>query len=857
MLAPPFSAMVTARGRLYYIADESLPGIADMPDRWKLIARDAFNGTLLWKKPIKEWGMKYWMVSGFSGEGSVWRTQNPNQVMRRLVADRDRIFVTLGLFAPVTMLDGATGKVLKTFKGTENAFEILHEKGILYLAVNSGLKKEKEDPDISIMAVDISGSGKILWQKKGYRGIGITENLGPQYMDVYLTLGKEGLFFINKKDIVALDRRTGKKRWSFQYAAGSDPEKSKRKKNKGTGKSGTLTYYDSRLFFTQDTGKQSTPLLALDAGSGKKLWEKQGGSITCHTPPDLFVNHGLVWALNTDEWTYEGLDPLTGKKKKALDVTLISKGTHHNCYRNKATRDFFMYGRVKGVEFFDIDKNRSKRINWAKGGCRYGILPANGMIYFPSHFCACYATSKLNGIVAIGSTGILAAKPSTSDQVFKGPAFGKKLSRKIKEGNWPTYRQNMARTGFQPTPVSDKMKIKWSSRIKGNLTPPVAADQKVFLASKDDHRVICLDAKNGKTKWVFPAEGRVDSPPSFYKGRLVFGGRDGSVYCLDASTGQLAWRFRAAPDEKQMGAFGQIESVWPLFGTLLVHDDRVYCIAGRHANVNRGFFLYQLDIKTGYPRIGVHHLADISTEGEVDTTVNADILVGDGKIMHMRGMVFDMKTLKMIDIGKRFIERARPSPGHKMEIELITALGGFLEDSFFNGSQWLFNNRTANILSLDKKNLYGVNVYSKNSLKSSGHVNFHPGKEGIKLFAVGLKKMTSEEKTSKRKKDKRRGSKKNKGGPSLWSSTIPIKAKSLMVGPENLYLAGVRDQVDKKDPWAHFDGRKGGLLMIYSKKDGKLKREIELKSPPVFDGLASADKKLFVSCKDGSVICFE
>ena len=55
----------------------------------------------------------------------------------------------------------------------------------------------------------------------------------------------------------------------------------------------------------------------------------------------------------------------------------------------------------------------------------------------------------------------------------------------------------------------------------------------------------------------------------------------------------------------------------------------------------------------------------------MDTTVNADILVGDGNIMHLRGMVFDMKTLRMIDMGERFVERARPSPGHKMEMDLI------------------------------------------------------------------------------------------------------------------------------------------------------------------------------------------
>lgn len=85
----------------------------------------------------------------------------------------------------------------------------------------------------------------------------------------------------------------------------------------------------------------------------------------------------------------------------------------------------------------------------------------------------------------------------------------------------------------------------------------------------------------------------------------------------------------------------------------------------------------------------------------------------------------------------------------------------------------------------------------------------------------------------------------------------PIKAKSLLIGSDNLYLAGVRDKVDTDDPWAHFDGRMGGLIAICSKRDGKRKGQIELDSPPVFDGLASARNKLVVSCKDRSILCFE
>ena len=113
------------------------------------------------------------------------------------------------------MLDAATGEVLKTFEGTESAFEILSEKDRLYLAVNSGLRSEKPDPDISIMAVDIS-SGAIIWQKKGYTGIWQTRALAPQYVDAKLTLGKEGVFFIDKANIVALELNTGETKWSIK-----------------------------------------------------------------------------------------------------------------------------------------------------------------------------------------------------------------------------------------------------------------------------------------------------------------------------------------------------------------------------------------------------------------------------------------------------------------------------------------------------------------------------------------------------------------------------------------------------------------------------------------------------------------
>ena len=58
---PSTSAMVSSKGRLFYISDEG-PASVDgtLPDRWFLVARDAFNGVPLWKRPMPQWGWKQW-----------------------------------------------------------------------------------------------------------------------------------------------------------------------------------------------------------------------------------------------------------------------------------------------------------------------------------------------------------------------------------------------------------------------------------------------------------------------------------------------------------------------------------------------------------------------------------------------------------------------------------------------------------------------------------------------------------------------------------------------------------------------------------------------------------------------------
>ncbi|MHC4659992.1 MAG: PQQ-binding-like beta-propeller repeat protein, partial [Planctomycetota bacterium] len=109
------SAMVSAKGRLFYIVDEGLRSDIRMPARWRLVARDAFNGVILWKRQMDKWTNH--LHSFRSG---------PPDLPFRLVAVGDRVYVTLGEDKLVTALDAATGKNMVTYPASEQTRQIIH-----------------------------------------------------------------------------------------------------------------------------------------------------------------------------------------------------------------------------------------------------------------------------------------------------------------------------------------------------------------------------------------------------------------------------------------------------------------------------------------------------------------------------------------------------------------------------------------------------------------------------------------------------------------------------------------------------------------------------------------------------------
>jgi hypothetical protein len=226
-----------------------------------------------------------------------------------------------------------------------------------------------------------------------------------------------------------------------------------------------------------------------------------------------------------------------------------------------------------------------------------------------------------------------------------------------------------------------------------------------------------------------------------------------------------------------------------------------------------------LDVETGAPL----------KSRWVKSEVKADFLVGNGEKMHLRDVGLDMMTLDEKGGNSRF---------------LTAAYGGFLDDSWFNVSYWRLSDVSGSMLATDSSCAFGVDVYGRYGWKSDAKPKFYPGRNGCILFASAERMVKTKSGESKLRQTR------------IWSVPLPILAKALVVAGDKVCAAGVRDLVDAKEPWAHLHGERGAKLLIFAKTTGETQAEFDLMSPPVYDGMASAHGGLFISCQDGSVVCF-
>lgn len=883
--------------RIYYIADDSTVALPhQIPSVWTLVARDAFNGVILWKRPLNRWQAL--------GLGS--RHNFPPDLFRRLVAAGPYVHTTLDILGPVAALDPATGRTVRIYENTEAAEEILYDNDVLYVIVNVARPEDIDRRLLSrilpasapkkIMAFDAK-TGRLLWRKNDHQTVGLVS---------MSTAVKDGYFvFQNAGQVVCLNTANGEPRWqtkrqtlqtrpvwatatlvitddvvlSADYCAMGLQVNSSNKRGRKQ---------DAKTTAPNAVKKRASELIAYDLTSGRPLWSApcEDGS---HVPNEIFVVDDLVWVgqqpgRSQQDYRF-GRDIHTGRVKTTIPQSddWVSHH-HHRCYRDKATSRFILAGRT-GVEFIDLKSGRLTPHHWIRGICKFGVLPCNGLLYLPPNQCSCYQESLLNGFNA------LAPKKRTENvtlhtavqRLEKGPAYGKTAGRRLQtadSGDWTTYRCDAARSGSTAGRLAARLDESWQTRIGGRVTAPVAATGLVFIAAIDRHTVYALDSDSGEIRWSYTAGGRVDSPPTVANGFAVFGCRDGWVYTLRAADGTLAWRYQAAPDDRRLVAHGQCESVWPVHGSVLIENNQVYFAAGRYSHLDGGVVCTILDLETGGKIVQRRHysrnekgrekplyepfdgalLPDRELPG-----VLPDVPASDGTHVFMRSVAFD----RTFELANKYVRH-------------LFASAGFIDDAWYQRSFWIYGNHlfsglagrgfnkgyasVGRLLVHDHDILYGYRDYTADG-------------EGVfaieKTPALGV--FDSQFPPSKRnlkglsRKSKREGNQANR-----WHLDVPFYVRAMIATGDSLLLAGpgkhepeaahkaiAANAVDTIPPAGvlqralkAWQGKHGGQLWIVEKKDGTNLAKYDLQSPPVHDGMAVANGRLYVSGMDGSVTCF-
>ncbi|MBI5686233.1 MAG: PQQ-binding-like beta-propeller repeat protein [Verrucomicrobia bacterium] len=873
------SAMVSAKGRVFYIMDLGPRWSVQMPPQWTLIARDAFNGTILWQRPIKKWHPHLWPLK-----------RGPAQLMRRLVADGDTVYVTLGVGEPVAALDGATGKTLRSYAGTEGAEEIIFADGMLYVVANPELDAYKTISRESVEA--IRGAGREWnWDEKPRHIMAIASATGKTQWSLASpvaasTLGTAGgrVCFHDGDKVVCLDARDGKQAWTSKPVP--------RWKPMHVLFSPTLIVREDVVLFAggekldpQRGGKDT--MTALSAKTGEVLWAGEHPPSGYASAEDLFVINNLVWSGDTssprDSGKFTGRDLRTGEVKVEFPPDAWRHMPHHRCYRTKATSNFMLMSRT-GIEFVDMKSGHWTPSFWVRGSCNYGIMPCNGLVYAGPHSCACFLLAKLNGFNALAPAR-RSVERGASPRLEPGPGVIADGQSPMTEAEWPTFRHDMSRSGVTKAAVPSELKLSWQTEICGKLSAMTCAEGRLFVASVNTHTVHALDAGSGKRLWGFTVGGRVDSPPTLWQGRVLFGSADGHVYCLRSGDGALVWKFRAAPLDQRLMAQEQVESVWPVSGSVLVREGVVYCVAGRAMWLDGGLRLLRLDAATG--RLLSESTLDDKYPGTQDNLQKdtkwpnlpvalPDILSCDDKFIYMRSQPFDFEGRRPEVITPRDYKLQRGETAH------LFSATGFLDDSWWHRTYWMWGRSfisaaggwqlatyqapAGKILVCDESSVYG---YGPAPLKFLGTpcVNH--------LFACAKEPplINPNPKQGPRKQGKtiygdvvvtRLGY--------AWSHGAPLQARGLVLAGETLFAAGPPAMVDEQqevnlnygDPKvqakmaehvAAFEGKRGALLMAVSKKEGKQLAAYRLDSPPVFDGMIAANGSLFVATMDGKILC--
>jgi hypothetical protein len=407
-------------------------------------------------------------------------------------------------------------------------------------------------------------------------------------------------------------------------------------------------------------------------------------------------------------------------------------------------------------------------------------------------------------------------------------------------------------------PIVAEWRDNWYTQ--GPVTPVSVSEGVAVFASIDQQQIVAIDPADGEELWRTTVDGRADTSPTIRDGLVYAGTRTGWVYALNRDTGELVWRFFTAPTRERMVAFGQLESRWPLFGSVLVEDGEVWAIAGRHNDSDAGLWWWHLDARSGEVRSS-GRLGSDGLSSEVGVRVRSDgqqsgantPIVSNGKLMFLAGIYLEKQDGELVN---RPIAREEGGPGeHKWWADR------FDYDLMFPGNQGLVFDYTQ--MGGYKMPYYGFTqapVYAY-----SGRDFLHAGGTSTEQHRGGDRGGRRTEVTRFRKFDQlkqvphpyQKGRMQTVGAEALWQAAYH---ESDGTGLGGLAVAGdavfVGFSVENRDHWRARD-EMPHRLRSFRLDTGELRQpDLALPAKPVLHGISAGAGRVFVACEDGSIVCF-
>jgi len=345
------------------------------------------------------------------------------------------------------------------------------------------------------------------------------------------------------------------------------------------------------------------------------------------------------------------------------------------------------------------------------------------------------------------------------------------------------------------------------------------------VAVPDLHRLDALDATTGRSRWSFTAGGRIDSPPTLVGSLAIFGCRDGCVYALTADQGELVWKFTAALAEKRILVQSQLESAWPVSGSVLWHQGQIVLTAGRQSALDQGIQVVRLDPATG-KLLG---RSRIWTDPDVSDPVRKgyqpihrriqDLLVSDGVNVHAT-----IDTLNAANAAGEIVSLAPQTAADR---------GGWIPKE---GGQmpWLWANSNGFVgRSTESQGRWDAAPMVYAQLQGQRFV-LGPDRT-LYLCKSGLGGLQAWALDAAGKPETMR-----------WETKAPAtsqqrKLAALIGAGERLFVA--------------LQAGSTTILQAYARDDGRPLGECSIEHPPLRDGLVAAGGKLYLSTADAQVLC--